>query len=85
MKRSEAVSDTEARRVGRMVERVEALRRGSSAGAVAQCGTSGNGRCGSCGRRGPLLPLPLFPGLRRCSVCNRQLCTNCALDTGSNG
>ncbi|XP_077286828.1 rabphilin [Arctopsyche grandis] len=85
VKRSEALGDTEARRVGRMVERVESLRRSSGAGAVALGGTSGGGRCGACGRRGPLLPLPLFPGLRRCSVCNRQLCSNCALDTGNKG
>jgi len=88
VKRSEALGDLEARRVGKLVDRLETLRRGSGSGlglGIAPPVTTGSfsgarGICRACGKRAPILPI--LPGLKRCAMCKNFVCSNCVIETG---
>ncbi|XP_068623562.1 rabphilin-3A isoform X2 [Battus philenor] len=68
VKRAEKVDEVEARRVGRLVARLEGMRRSAQGPAPRACLL-----CGETSR--------LLAPLRTCSICRNSACPKCVIDT----
>ncbi|CAB3245604.1 unnamed protein product, partial [Arctia plantaginis] len=70
VKRAEKIDEVEAKRVGRLVARLEGMRRSAQGPAPRSCLL-----CGETAR--------LLAPLRTCSICRHTACSKCVIDTPS--